>query len=494
MSLPNVLSLSFLVPFVAAKNDFSRAIRGLRGMQRRLLLVGHKLAAGGATLNTMITVTTEADAIAQFGEGSMLVCMWRDAKANADLGLPIDCFAIAPNGSAVPATSTITITPPGNLAMGGEVMLYVGGERISVGVTVNDTANTVATKLINAINANVALPVTAAATANLWECKLTCRWGGPTGNDIDLRTTYYLDDRLPNSLTVTVPAMSGGATSPDVTPLITAMNLYRATEIVVPFTDSTNMGILETEFALRWLANNMQDGTVINAIRGTEAANTTWLSTRNSPHVHTITTTKDCTNPWEVAAAAGAAIESQAAIDPAVPATGIKLMGYKGPSQGNHWTTDQLNNMLVAGGSPIQVAPDYTGTLLRMVTNYKKTSAGAADRSMAELAWIKTMSYYRWFHVTEFQTKYQDFKLAQYITDPIPGQNIMTKQLGEEIMIGLYKLLMDAGLCQNMDYYRKTLVVEVDGPNGKLKVQDEPVIVTQHYQTEISSYVVAGQV
>lgn len=494
MSLPNLLSLSFLVPFVAAKNDFSRAIRGLRGMQRRLLLVGHKVAAGGAALNTLITVTTEADAIAQFGEGSMLTCMWRDAKANADLGLPIDCFAIAPGGSAVAASSIIAITPPGNLAMSGEVMLYVGGERVSVGVTTNDTANTVATKLINAVNANLALPVTAAATANLWECKLTCRWGGPTGNDIDLRTTYYTDDRLPNSLIVTVPAMSAGAVAPDVTPLITAMNLYRATEIVCPFTDSANMLILETELATRWLANNMQDGTVINAIRGTESANTTWLSTRNSPHVHTITTTKDCTNPWELAAAAGAAIESQAAIDPAMPATGVNLLGYKGPSLGNHWTIDQLNNMLVAGGSPLQIAPDFTGTLLRMVTNYKKTTAGAADRSMAELAWIKTMSYYRWFHVTEFQTKYQGFKIAQYITDPIPGQKIMTKQLGEEIMIGLYKLFMDAGLCQNMGYYQKTLVVEVDGPNGKLKVQDEPVIVTQHYQTEISSYVVAGQV
>lgn len=494
MSLPNLLSLSFLVPFVAAKNDFSRAIRGLRGMQRRLLLVGHKLAAGGAAVNTLITVTTEADAIAQFGEGSMLTSMWRDAKSNADLGLPIDCFAIAPGGSAVAASSIIAITPPGNLAMSGEVMLYVGGERISVGVTTNDTANTVATKLINAVNANAALPVTAAATANLWECKLTCRWGGPTGNDIDLRTTYYTDDRLPNTLVVTVPAMTAGAVVPDVTPLITAMNLYRATEIVCPFTDSANMLILENELAARWLANNMQDGAVINAIRGTEAANTTWLSTRNSPHVHTITTTKDCTNPWELAAAAGAAIESQAAIDPAMPATGVKLLGYKGPSLGNHWTTDQLNNMLVAGGSPLQIATDYTGTLLRMVTNYKKTTAGAADRSMAELAWIKTMSYYRWFHVTEFQTKYQGFKLAQYITDPIPGQKIMTKQLGEDIMLGIYKLFMDAGLCQNMGYYQKTLVVEVDGPNGKLKVQDEPVIVTQHYQTEISSYVVAGQV
>ena len=191
---------------------------------------------------------------------------------------------------------------------------------------------------------------------------------------------------------------------------------------------------------------------------------------------------------------AGAAIESQAAIDPAIPATGIVLLGYKGPSQGNHWTVDQLNNLLVAGGCPLEIASDYTGSLLRTVTNYTQTSGGAADRSMAELCWLKTMSYYRWFHVTEFQTKYRGFKLAQYITEPIPGQKIMTAALGEEIMIGLYKLFMDAGLCQHMEHYQDTLVVEVDGPNGKLKIVDEPVIVTQHYQTEITSYVVAGAV
>jgi phage tail sheath gpL-like len=493
MALPNLLSLSFLVPYVASKIDFSRAVRGLRGMPRRLLLVGHKLAAGGATVGTMLTVSTEADAIAQFGEGSMLVQMWRAAKANADLGLPIDVFPLAlPAGVA--ATSTIAITPPGNLAMGGEVMLYIGGVRISVSVTVADTANTVATKLINAVNANLALPVTAAATANLWECKLTCRWVGLSGNDIDVRTTYYPDDRLPNSLVVTVPAMTGGTLSPDVTPLIAAMNLYRATEIVCPFFDSTNMAILETEMATRWLANNMMDGQIVNAMRGTESAITTTLSTRNSPHVHSIATTKDLTNPWETAAMAGAAIESQAAIDPAVPGTGIVLKGYKGPSLGNHWTVDQLNNMLIAGACPLNIAPDYSGSLLRLVTHYTQTALGAADRSMAELAWLKTMSYIRWFHVTDFQIKYFGFKIAQYITDPIPGQKIMTKQLGEEIMLGHYKLLMDAGLVQNMDYYRKSLVVEVDGPNGKLKVLDEPVLVTQHYQTEISSFVVGGQV
>ena len=53
---------------------------------------------------------------------------------------------------------------------------------------------------------------------------------------------------------------------------------------------------------------------------------------------------------------------------------------------------------------------------------------------------------------------------------------------------------MNAGLCQNMPYYRQTLLCEIDAPNGRLRIQDEPVIVTQHYQTEITSYVVAGQV
>jgi phage tail sheath gpL-like len=498
MSLPNLLSLSFLVPFVAAKNDFSRAIRGLRGMPRRLLLIGHKIAAGNIALNTITPISTDAAAIEAFGEGSLLTLMWRAAKANSDLGLPIDVIAIAPGGSAVAANSTMAITNAAGagavLAASGELMVYIGGVRVSVGATTVDTQVTLATKLINAINAIPSLPVTAAATANTNECKITCKWGGPSGNTIDVRSTYYTDDKLPSGVTITTPAMASGAVNPDVTPVVTAMAGYRATEIVMPFTDSTNLGILETELATRWLANNMQDGAVCYALRDTEGNITTALASRNSPHAHTITTTKDATSPFETAAMAGAAIESLAATDPAMPHTGIQLLGYKGPSQGNHWTTDQLNNMLTAGGSPLQVAPDYTGYLLRMVTNYTQTALGAADRSMAELAWLKTMSYYRWFHVTEFQTKYVGYKLAQYITDPLPGQKIMTVELGEEIMLGLYKLFMDAGLCQNMGHYQDTLTVEVDGPNGKLKIVDEPVIVTQHYQTEVTSYVIAGAV
>lgn len=490
MPLPNLLSLNFLVPFVAAKVDFSRAIRGLRGMPRRLLLVGHKTAAGTAVLNSINTVSLETDAIAAFGEGSMLVGMWRAAKANAGLGLPIDVICIAEGGAAVKATSIIAVS--GAASVAGELMLYVAGQRISFGVLISDTPTSIALKLANAINAAIKLPVTAVAA--IGNCTVTAKWGGPSGNDISLVTQFYGSDVLPAGLVVTVPAMLGGAVLPDVTPVITAMLGYRATEIVCPFTDATNLALLEAELATRWLANNMQDGALVNAMRGTEAAITTYLNTRNSPHVHTITTTNDLTSPWETAAMAGADIETGAGIDPALPLTGTVLLGYVGPKQGADFTIDQKNNLLVAGGSPLQIAVDGTGSLLRMVTNYKKTAGGAPDRSQAELAWLKTMSYYRWFHVTEFQIKYTGFKIAQYITDPIPGQKIMTKELGQEIMLGLYKLLMDVGLVQNMPYYQQTLIVEIDAPNGKLRILDEPVIVTQHYQTEITSAVVAGQV
>lgn len=495
MSLPNLLSLNFLVPFVAHKIDWSRMIRGLRGMPRRVLLVGHKLPAGNAQLTTLVEVSTETAAIAAAGEGSMLVAMWRAAKANAALGLPIDIIAVPPSETGVAASTTIVVANAGAAVQyNGEVMLYIEGTRISVGVNTSDTAASVATKLIAAIQAVPTLSVTAAATATPAEVKLTAKWVGPTGNQIDVRSTHYTDDVLPAGLTLTIPAMSGGSGNPDITATLAALQDYRATEIVMPFTDSANMLALEAEQELRWSHNNMRDGQVVTCMRDTEANIKTWLGTRNSRQAHTITTTGDMTSPWVTAAMAGAAIESSAVIDPAMPYTDIVLSGYKGPRRGQHFKLEEQASLLLAGGSPLAINQDGTGALLRVVTNYTQNSTGADDPSTRELAWVKTMSYYRWFTITEYALKYRGFKLAEYITDPIPGQKIMTKELVEEIHIGIYVELQKVALVQNLEHYKESLLAELDGPNGKVKVQDEPVLVTQHYQTEVTSYPIAGHV
>lgn len=495
MALPNLLNLNFIYPAVAHKLDFSRAIRGLRGMPRKVLLIGHKLAAGNALMTTLTSCSTQTDAVALCGEGSQLLAMWRAAKDNAGLGLPIDIIAVAPSNTAVAAATTIVITNAGGtLQASGEVMLYIEGTRVAFGVTVADTVATCVAKMVAAVNAVPSLSVTAATTATPGEVKLTCKWGGLTGNDIDVRSTHYADDLLPVGLTLTIPAMSGGTTSPDLAPVIAALQDYRATEIVLPFTDSNNMVLIEVEQAARWAFTNMRDGQVVTAMRGTEAQITTWLNSRNSEQVHTIGTTKDMTSPWVTAAMAGAAIEASAAIDPALPYTDIVLVGYKGPRRGEHFTVDQANALLLAGASPLAIGQDGTGALVRVVTNYTQNTVAAPDTSKRELAWIKTMSYYRWFTVTEYQLKYRGFKLAEYITDPIPGQKIMTKELVQEIQIGIYTELSKVALVQYIEHYKDSLVVEIDGPNGKVKVQDEPVLVVQHYQTEITSYPIAGHV
>ena len=493
MPIPNLLSLTHLLPYVAHKLEFTKAVRGLRGMPRRVLLIGHIAPTGAAAPVGTITkaIGTESDALAYCGEGSMLMAMWRAAAANMELGGVIDILPLATASGAVKATASITLA--GVPTQAGEAMVHIAGVRIAVGVSLADTTTDIATRLCAAINALPTLPVTATSSASV--VTLEARWGGATGNDIDVRGRFYRDDfmALGVTLTVTAGAMSGGATNPDLSAYVLAASNYRATEIVCPFNDSASMGILEAEQETRWGCTNQQDGQVITVKRGGLAAHFTWLQPRNSKQVHSIHVRNDRTPPWETAAMAGAAIESSAAIDAVVPYTGIKLKGYMGPADADVWDqrTD-ANNLALLAGSVIEANEDGTGNLLRMFTHYKRSPSGAADTSCRELCWVKIASYWRWVHVNEFETKYRDgWKAGQYITETLAGQKIMTVALGEEIMIGLYVVFMNAGLFQHLQHYQDTLLVEYDGQAGKLKIMDEPVMVTQHYQTEITSNLIA---
>ncbi len=491
--IPNLLSLSYILPFVAHKLDLSGAVRGLRGMPRRVLLIGHRGSTGTATVGAITkNVGTESAALALLGEGSMLMAMWRGAKANAELGLPIDVLCVAENASGVAASGTITIT--GIPAQSGECMLHIAGMRFGVGVGTSDTVATIATKLTTAINADATLPVTAASAAGV--ITLTCRWRGLSGNDIDVRGAFAADDNQAIGIAVATPGMSGGATSPDLSVYLTASVNYRATEIACAFSDSANMVILEQEQETRWQCDNMQDGQVIVALRGNLSAHTAWLSTRNSAQCHSLHVYKDRTPPWVTAAMAASAIESSAAIDSATPYTGIKLTGYKGPAQADAWDLrSDANNIALQHGSVIKAQDDGSGTLLRVFNHYKKSTSGAADYSQRDLCWIKLSSYWRWLRVSELQNRYQNgWKLAEYIKEPIPGQKIMTAELAQEICLQLYGVFMDAGLFQNLEHYKKTWLGAIDGASGKVKIIDEPVMVTQLYQWELTSNLIAGHV
>lgn len=492
-SIPNILSVDFLVPYVVHRFDSTRAVRGLQGMPRTLLLIGQVPADAQIAPGVRTRITSEADAVGLCGEGSMLVNMWRGAKSNAALGLPIDVIALTDDGTAQKATGKVVIAVDGDEApVAGEVMLYIGGVGVRVGVAQGDTAAVIASRLSDAIAKVPSMPVTTAAAADT--LTLTCRWGGETGNDLDVRATYYQDDVLPYGVGVTITPMSGGAVNPDISPAIRAMRGYRATEIAMPYTDSPNMRVLEDELNARWDAGNASDGQAMTVVRGTEGTISTWLGPRNSAQVHTLCVTRDLTSPWVTAAMAAAAAESHCTTDPAVPFTGVALNGYVAARHDDDWEIEQRNNLLTAGGSVLETQEDGTANILRMVTNYTHNSTNAPDASQRNLNWIKTLSYYRWYTIYVFATTYRGYKCAEYLPEPIPGQKIMTAELGQEVMLNNYQAFMTAGLMQNMEYYKATLLTEIDGQLGKLKIIDEPVLVTQHYQTEITSQYVAGHV
>jgi len=489
--LDNILPLTKLTPGVAFEIDPSLAIAGLRGMPRRLLLIGQVADTASIETGKVIGISTKAAADDRLGMGSMLHSMWQAAADNAIMGLPIDVIALHDDATAAAATGSVQFT--GIATHAGTISLYVGGVSIRVGAAKGATASDIAT----AISADIAnlpeLPVNATVSGDT--VNLTCNWKGETGNSIDIRLNYYYDDELPKGISATINPMTGGSLNPDLTPAIEAIKNYRATEIVSPYVDSVSMTLIEEELNNRWKPHDMQDGQLIVSMRGSEGEHLAWLADRNELNGHSIHTKADMTNPWETAAMAGAAIESRSVIDPVYPYVGARLHGYRPALPAEDLEETEHNNLLTDGGSYL-TSNNNEGFLGRMVTNRTETNNGAEDASVRNLNWVKAMSYWRWFCVIEWLVKVHEkgFKIAKYVTEPIPGQRIITEEFVEEFQLRNYDKFMDAGIFQHRDFYKENLLIELDGTHGKVKIQEQPVLITQHYQTETKSQYRAGDV
>ncbi|AXF86399.1 hypothetical protein DTO96_102153 [Ephemeroptericola cinctiostellae] len=492
-AIAEIISTQYLIPGVFNKFDPSSAMRGPREMPRSIALFGpiNNPLFNPANFDHAITLTTDAAARGMLGAASIGYQMWKAAKANAIKGLPIRFVAQRDDATAVARVVTITISVGAPASrQNGEQAIYIGGERYSVGILSTDSAAAIAEKFAAKLNtANNLFSVL--LVGNVMTLKAKTK--GQLANLIDFRTRYYRTDELVSGVTVSMKTTVNGAVNPSISAAIANLAKTRDTEWVIPYTDGANMGILEAELMRRWGQEVQSDVQAIVAMRGTEGAHTTWLKSRNCPLVHSIHTNKDMSSPWELASMAGATIESMAMLDPATPHTGAALVGYKPAATGESLNEDQINNIMLEGGSSVSVHADNTATLMRMVTNYTTHNTGAYDTSMRELNWIKTLSWFRWYRNAEFSIKTQGFKMGEY-AEAIPGQKIMTYDVAQDMLLGIYDNAIGIGRMQNPEYYKDTLLIQIDGPQGRLKIRDEPVIMNQLYQTAITSQWVAGHV
>ena len=121
----NTIPMDIRTPGQYIEVDNTKAVRGLPSINRRMLYIGNKLAAGTAVAATLYRINSPSAAAGLFGRGSVLHEMLVAARA-ANKESDIWAMALADEGAGVLAGQ--------QPAMGGaQVSAAVGGLRRGVG-------------------------------------------------------------------------------------------------------------------------------------------------------------------------------------------------------------------------------------------------------------------------------------------------------------------------------------------------------------------------
>ena len=89
---------------------------------------------------------------------------------------------------------------------------------------------------------------------------LTCRWGGATGNQIDLRHSYRQEDALPSGVSLALTAFSGGATDPGLSTALAALGDTQYHTLALPYSNSAAVSALSTVLKKRWEPTVAKEG------------------------------------------------------------------------------------------------------------------------------------------------------------------------------------------------------------------------------------------
>ncbi|WP_020506059.1 phage tail sheath subtilisin-like domain-containing protein [Lamprocystis purpurea] len=439
--------------------DASRAVGGLPIPDRRILLMGQRLATGTVAAEVPTMITRAAQAETYFGRGSMLARMGAALFAGPGQYREVWAVALEDGAGGVAATWTVTVstvsTGPGTLA------LWVAGTRLAVAVDTGQAVATTATALAAAINGQSDLPVTASAAAGV--VTVTARHKGEVGNGIDLRIGYAVGEALPAGLTVVIAAGVAGTGNPSVTDALAAIAGEPFYTLVMPWTDATNLAALESELDSRWGPLEQRTGHGFAAVSGTHAALIALGDARNSPHLSLLGTAGSPSLPAEAAAAWAGVCEYYGSIDPARPLQSLALPGFLAPAVEQRFSRTERDLLLHHGISTVIYGADGVAYLERVITTYQETPGGVADTALLDLETKWTADYIRYAVRARIATRFPRHKLADDGTRFGPGQAIATPRLIRAELIALFRDLEEAGLVEDAAGFAEGLQVVRSG-------------------------------
>jgi len=456
----NQIGTNLRVPFVYVEFDNSNAQQGPSVQPYMTLLIAQKILAGTATALDILGVTSEAQAITLFGNGSQAHLMVKKYLEN-DSVTELKVMSVDDDGSAVKATGKITVAA-GTAAADGTISLYIAGQRVSVAVATGDDQDVVAASIITAIGQIGSLPLTSLVNGtNANEVDLTAKNGGLVDNDLDVRYNYLQSESLPAGITLTLTAMAGGTTNPDMSTVVAALTEDQYNIMIHPYTDSGSLTVLETEMADRFGPIRQNDGMLFTTKQDSLGNLQALGNGRNSPHSSIMAIGSGAPNSnYEIAAAYGGQVAKAATADMGRPFQTLAMAGILSPADSEKFNLTERNLLLHDGIATGKASAGDIVRIERAITTFQKNAAGADDVSYLDVNTLLILSFLRYDFRNTMLSKYPRHKLAADGTNFAPGQKIITPKIGRAEAVSIFNGWVDLGLVEDLEQFKRDLIVE----------------------------------
>lgn len=446
------------VPGNFVEFDTSKAIQGLSIQPYNVLVFGQRLSTGTKPAGQIDLISSASQARKFYGKGSMLFHML-DTFIAQNQGLnELNAIAQDDDGGATDSTGSYEVlTAP---TKDGTLSLYIGDRRYRVAVLDADTEAGIITKLIAEIQADEDRFVNAVVDGgNADAVGFTARNSGLVGNDLDIRENKFDDEELPEGVTSTIVAMSSGAANPDITAAIAAMGETQFNVIIMPYSDTANLTLMQTELQDRWGPIRQNDGHLFVCRNESFSAFDTFLDGRNNEQ-ETVMNISGPTPTFQWAANIGALVAQEGQRDPARPFQTLALSRVSAPRDSELFNFGEQDLTLKAGGSTFFVDGSRTVRVQRLRTTRIENEFGALDEALADLNPKLTLSFIRFDYRTMLALKFPRHKLADDGTRFGPGQAIVTPKILKAEAVARFRLWEEQGLVEGGDQFKRDLIIE----------------------------------
>lgn len=469
MPVFNTISGNLVAPIIA----FEVNSGGQFENPARLLLIGHRSAAGVATLDVPVVCPSTLEARRLFGAGSMLDDMFRLARMNAP-AQEIWCLPATATGTAEVRTLTVG-TPP---AAGGVGVVEIAGRPVTVTIAAGDSASTVAAALNAAINAyydplaEASLPYSSTVSTNV--VTLTARHAGAHLGDIDIAVPVLAGA---NAFTgqLTPATTTPGAGNPDLSAGLANLGDDPFDWIVSAFSDATNIGRYKTlmsDVSGRWAWNRQIYGHVFFAATDSIANLTTLGLTHDDRHISAIARPATAQIPepsWQWTSAMVARIVPWLADgstgNVSRNQTGLTIEGLSPPRDRSKWYGYATRETFLRSGISTWQVDKSGRVLIDKIITMQRTTLGVTDTTFRDVQKMGQLVY----ALRKFRTDLTLQHGQKAIADDNPGNvgAISTPRDIAATFMHSYQEMTLTGVLENIEQAADQLQVRrnADNPN-----------------------------